>query len=74
MDELSDEERVKFCQECQLKVYDLINLSSKQIEELVTKQDGQLCGQVIIREDNKVVLGKEAYEGEIVRGMIEPER
>ena len=41
MEKIPNQERVRFCHDCKLNVYDLLGLSSKEINGLITNNNGQ---------------------------------
>ena len=76
MEKLSAEDRVRFCHDCKLKVYDMLGLDSSALWELMKENDQRICGQVYIRKDNKVVFSKKSLEdeeAEVLRGMLIPD-
>lgn len=51
------DERVRHCGECKSQVHDLVGLSRSQVAALVRKHNGAFCGQVMARDDGRVVFG-----------------
>ncbi|MGE0784232.1 MAG: hypothetical protein AB7S26_00990 [Sandaracinaceae bacterium] len=49
------DDRVRFCSECRLNVFDLSALSREAAEELVAANNGSLCVQLTRRADGTVV-------------------
>ena len=70
MDQVDELDRIRYCNECKLKVYDLVGMSQNKASKLIDKHNGSLCGQVIITDEAKVVLGEDAGSREIVRGNL----
>jgi hypothetical protein len=48
-------ERVRFCGECRLNVYNLSEMTREQAEELVQKNEGRLCVRFYRRPDGMVL-------------------
>src|SRR5215475_10221592 len=42
---MAGDDRVRYCPECQLNVYNMSALTISQIEELVANHEGRLCGR-----------------------------
>ena len=53
---LSNQDRARYCERCELKVYDLVGLSAEEVKELMRQNKDTICGQAYIRKDNKVML------------------
>ena len=54
-DQMSGDDRVRFCDLCNLHVYDISRLSSKEAEALLTKTEGRICARVYRRTDGTVI-------------------
>jgi hypothetical protein len=54
-DDMSGDERARFCGSCRLHVYDLSGLSRKEAERLVFRQEGRLCVRFFRREDGTIL-------------------
>lgn len=52
---MAGDERVRYCSECQLHVYNLSALSVSAIEKLVLSHEGRLCGRFYRRLDGTVL-------------------
>lgn len=48
-------EQVRFCQQCQLNVYNLSGMNRTEAETLVQQQEGRLCVRFYQREDGTVL-------------------
>ncbi len=48
-------ETVRYCPECKLDVYNLSNLSDRQVNKIVSGRQQRLCARVIRRQDGTVV-------------------
>jgi hypothetical protein len=55
-EELSGDNRVRYCGQCRLQVYNLTVLSPVQIEQLLQKTGGRLCGQLYVRKDRTATV------------------
>ena len=52
---MSGNERVRFCGECQLNVYNLSGMSRREAEALITSTEGRLCVRFYRRADGKIL-------------------
>lgn len=53
---MQGDDRVRFCQICQKKVFNLCVLSPEEARQLIESQDGKLCALVYGRRDGTVLL------------------
>ena len=76
-----EDERVRFCSQCNLNVYNLSGMSRQEAEALVTKTEGRLCVRFYRRADGlvltqncpvglKAVKRRAAWVAQVVLGMI----
>ena len=54
-DSMYGNERVRFCGECQLNVYNLSAMSRAEAEELVGQAEGRLCVRYYRRRDGSII-------------------
>lgn len=54
-DDMSGDERVRFCSDCKLNVYNFSAMSRTEAEELVRTAEGRLCGRFFRRADGTVL-------------------
>jgi hypothetical protein len=54
-DSMAGDERVRFCRLCSLNVYDFAGMTRAEIEALVLKTEGRLCGRMTRRADGTVL-------------------
>jgi hypothetical protein len=54
-EQMSGDERARFCSLCNLHVYNIAELTRKQAEELITRTEGRICGRVFRRSDGTVI-------------------
>jgi hypothetical protein len=54
--DLVGNDRVRFCGDCKLNVYNLAEMSPAEIEALVRRSSGRLCGQLYVRGDRTATL------------------
>jgi Carboxypeptidase regulatory-like domain len=54
-DEMEGDARVRFCRLCSLNVYDISEMTRAEVEALVLKTEGRLCGRLTRRADGKVL-------------------
>jgi hypothetical protein len=50
-----EDERVRFCSQCNLNVYNLSGMSRQEAEALVTKTEGRLCVRFYRRADGSIL-------------------
>jgi hypothetical protein len=55
-DSLAGDARVRYCGQCRLNVYNLADMSPDEVEQLVRKTEGRLCGRLYVREDQTATL------------------
>ena len=55
-DEMAGDDRVRFCNRCSLKVYNLSVMSREETEALVRNRTGRLCGRLYLRGNRKATL------------------
>jgi hypothetical protein len=54
-DSMDGDGRVRFCRLCSLNVYDFAGMTRAEVEALVTKTEGRLCGRMTRRADGTVL-------------------
>ena len=54
-DEMTGDERVRFCNSCKLHVYNLSAMKSKEAEKLILEKEGKLCVRYYQRKDGKIM-------------------
>lgn len=54
-EQMVGDERVRFCNHCQLNVYNLSSLSQAKAEELLASTEGRLCARLYRRSDGTVI-------------------
>lgn len=54
-DEMIGDERVRFCQQCKLQVYNLSQMTRAQAEEFVARREGRTCVRFYRRTDGTVL-------------------
>src|SRR5262249_5401143 len=50
-----EDERVRFCSQCNLNVYNLSDMSRREAEALITKTEGRLCVRFYRKADGSVL-------------------
>jgi hypothetical protein len=63
---LQGDDRVRFCGKCSLHVYNLAEMSDEEVERLVLKTEGRLCGRLYMRGD-RTATARDCPEGRIRR-------
>jgi hypothetical protein len=54
-EEMLGDERVRFCPQCSLNVYDLSAMTRGEAEELIARREGRLCARLYRRADGTVL-------------------
>jgi len=54
-DSMYGNERVRFCEQCQLNVYNLSEMSGVEAEELIGRAEGSLCVRYYRRTDGSIL-------------------
>ena len=54
-DSMYGNERVRFCEQCQLNVYNLSDMSRAEAEELIGRAQGRLCVRYYKRRDGSIL-------------------
>jgi hypothetical protein len=54
-DSMYGNERVRFCEQCQLNVYNLSEMSRVEAEQLIGRADGRLCVRYYRRRDGSIL-------------------
>lgn len=54
-DKMNGDERVRFCSDCKLNVYNLSGMSRCEAEELIAKREGRLCVTFVQRADGTII-------------------
>lgn len=55
-DDLRGDDRVRYCDDCKLNVYNLAEMSRPEIEALVRRSSGRVCGRLFLRGDRTATL------------------
>lgn len=74
-------ERVRFCSQCNLNVYNLSDMSRQEAEDLITKAEGRLCVRFYQKADGsvltqncpvglKAIKRRMARAAQVVLGMV----
>jgi len=54
-DAMPGNDQIRFCNQCQLSVYNLSAMTRKQAEELIAKTEGRLCTKLYRRADGTII-------------------
>lgn len=54
-DNMFGNERVRFCEQCQLNVYNLSEMSEAEAQRLIGQTEGRLCGRFYRRKDGSII-------------------
>src|SRR5258708_33231425 len=55
-DELVGNDRIRYCGKCTLNVYNLADMEPQEVEAIVRKTEGRLCGRLYLRGDRTASL------------------
>ena len=55
-EKMAGNDRIRYCGRCNLNVYNLAVMSREEVEGLVKKTNGQLCGRLYMRGDRTATL------------------
>jgi hypothetical protein len=55
-DAMPGDDRIRFCNRCNLNVYNLAVMSREETDALVRKNKGRLCGRLYLRGNRKATL------------------
>jgi hypothetical protein len=69
---MTGNDKVRFCSQCNLNVYNLSNMTQDQAEDLIRKTEGRLCVRYYRREDGTILtqncpVGLEALKKKVAR-------
>jgi hypothetical protein len=56
--DLQGDDRVRFCGKCRLNVYNLADMERDEIDRLVRRTEGRLCGTLYMRGDRTATIQK----------------
>src|SRR5215203_5565274 len=54
-DKMTGDDRVRFCQQCQLQVYNIAELTRREAEALMARTEGRICARLYRRADGTVL-------------------
>ena len=52
---MSGDDRVRFCQSCKLNVYNISEMTTAEVTNLITKTEGRICGRIYRRSDGTIL-------------------
>jgi hypothetical protein len=55
-EDLAGDDRVRYCEKCRLNVYNVAAMESQEVEALVRRTEGRLCGRLYWRGDRTASL------------------
>jgi len=55
-DELVGDNRIRYCGQCRLNVYNLAEMNRDEVAEVVRKTEGRLCGRLYVRVDQTATV------------------
>ncbi len=65
-DSMKGSEKVRFCEQCQNKVYDLRGLSKEELVEFIRHEGGQVCGLAHFDANGRFVNGECTRDGGVL--------
>ena len=66
-DDMTGDDRARFCGQCQKTVYDLSAMTASAAEALVREKEGNLCGRFYRRADGTILHGEDCPVGLVAR-------
>jgi len=54
-DTMQGDDKVRYCRQCEKNVYDLSEMTSAEIIQLIQEKEGQFCAQLFRRHDGTVI-------------------
>ncbi len=54
-EEMHGDARARFCEQCNLHVYNISELTTREVKTLITKTEGRICGRLYRRADGTVL-------------------
>jgi|SRR5579862_6315489 len=54
-EEMTGDDRVRYCSQCNLNVYNFAAMTAPELEQLVVSHEGRLCGRLYRRKDGTVL-------------------
>lgn len=54
-DDMEGDDRVRFCPECELNVYNIASMTEAEAVELIAEREGRVCVRLYQREDGTVL-------------------
>lgn len=54
-DEMRGDDRTRFCEQCNLHVYNISELTGSQVRDLITEKEGRICARLYRRADGTVL-------------------
>jgi uncharacterized membrane protein len=69
---MSGDARRRFCNHCQLNVYNFAEMTSAEVQKLIAESEGRICGRLYKRADGTVLtkdcpVGLRAYQKRVAR-------
>ncbi|MBI3857780.1 MAG: hypothetical protein HY293_19025 [Planctomycetes bacterium] len=55
-DTMRGDDRIRYCGQCRLNVYNLAIMSPREVEAIVRRSGGRLCGRLFVRDDGTATL------------------
>jgi hypothetical protein len=76
-DDMEGDDRVRFCGECELNVYNLSAMTESEALKLIAEREGRVCVRMYKREDGTVMtrdcpVGLDQQEGGVSLGNLGP--
>ncbi len=68
-EDMKGDERVRFCDQCSLHVYNVAELTEAEAERLIRETEGRLCGRIYRRADG-TILTRDCPTGVKVRRKL----
>jgi hypothetical protein len=72
-DQMAGDHKIRTCGECKLNVYNLAEMSREEVDAVVRKTGGQLCGRLYVRDDRMATVRdcpRGAFRKRVRRGIM----
>ncbi|HEY9790878.1 MAG TPA: hypothetical protein V6D22_10795 [Candidatus Obscuribacterales bacterium] len=68
-DKMTGDERVRFCGQCKLNVYNISDMTTEEAEQLIIEKEGKLCVRMFRRKDG-TLLNQDCPIGRLKKRLI----
>jgi hypothetical protein len=68
--EMQGTDKVRFCDKCNLNVYNLSEMNKKEAEDLIIKTEGKICSRFYRREDGTIITKDCIGRREVIKQKV----